>query len=351
MQMSINGPTYQDPVQLDNFYRLAVQRIEAIPGVEAAATVTSLPLELGPDLGYKVVGQEGEYGAQWRAITPDYFNALRIRLIRGRAFAIADTSQATPVVIVNESFAKRHWPGRDAVGERIVIGANQNVGDPPRLIVGVVADVKEGGLDSNPPLITYLPTAQVPPTAARMINALIPAHWVIRTKGDPLTVVQAVKKELRAVDPLQAVSKIRTMDQVLSESLSIRSISAGLLGVFAALALLLASIGVYGVMSYSIAQRTHEIGIRMALGASNGSVVGMILRQAGLIALAGVGCGLLAAGAMSQALTKLVYGISATSPSTFAGVAAVLFAVALFASYLPARRALRVDPVTALHAE
>jgi putative ABC transport system permease protein len=348
MQMSVTGPRYEDPVQLDNFYRRAVQRIETLPGVESAATVTSLPLERGPDMGYAVEGQSDEGGAQWRAVSTGYFRTLRLRLLRGRVFADSDTSQSTPVVIINESFARRHWPGREAVGERLTIGKNQNVGDPPRLIVGVVSDVKESGLDTAPPLVTYVPTSQVPRTVGKMINALIPAHWVIRARVDPMTVVNAIRNELKQVDPEQPVSNIRTMDEVLSQSLVLRSLSAGLLGVFAGLALLLAAIGVYGVMSYSVAQRTHEIGIRMALGASRNTVIGMVLRQAGVVALFGVGFGLLAAGALTKVMTSLVYGVSATNPFTFIGVALALTAVALISSYLPARRAMKVDPVIAL---
>jgi len=351
MQMSVTGPRYEDPVQLDNFYRRAVQRIETLPGVESAATATSLPLERGPDMLYAVEGQNAEGDAQWRAVSTNYFRTLKLRLLRGRLFADTDAAHSTPVVIINESFARRHWPGREAVGERITIGKNQGVGDPPRIIVGVVSDVKESGLDTAPPLVTYVPTSQVPPAVGKMINSLIPAHWLIRTSVDPMTVVQSVRNELKQVDAEQPVSNIRTMDEVLSQSLVLRSLSAGLLGVFAGLALLLAAIGVYGVMSYSVAQRTHEIGIRMALGASRQTVIGMVLRQAAVVAMFGVGFGLLAAFALSKVMATLVYGVSATNPMTFVGVALALTSVALISSYLPARRAMQVDPVIALRTE
>ena len=351
MQMSVREPRYDDPANLDSLYRHGVQRLEALPGVESAATVTSLPLELGPDFSYAIPGGTNEGGAQWRAITNEYFRVLRIPVLRGRSFAEADSARSTPVIIVNESFAKQNWPRSDGLGERVILHQRQGVDEPPRVVVGVVGDVREKGLSNAAPTVMYLPAGQVPAEVNQAITALLPAHWVIRTKADPRALLPAIRNELRAIAPEHPVSNIRTMEQVAGQSLILQNLSAGLLGVFAGLALLLAAVGVYGVMAYSVGQRTHEIGIRLALGARPVGITRMILGQAGMVALAGVAVGLLAAGALTRTMSSILYGVSATNAFVFAGVGLLLVMVAVLASYVPARRATRVDPVVLLRHE
>jgi predicted permease len=349
MQMSLGGPRYEDPVQLDTYYRRALARLESVPGVEAAATVTSLPLERGPDFGISIEGKT-EGGAQWRAITPGYFRALRIPLMLGRTLAGTDTAGTASVMLVNEAFVRQFLPRRNPIGVAVMLGSAPNI-DGPRQIVGVVGDVREAGLDSVPPPVMYLPAAQVPREHAVIINRLMPVNWIVRTHAEPLRMAETLRRELLTVDPLQPVSNIRSMEQVLSASLTVRDLSTWLLGIFAAIALTLAAIGIYGVMSYSVAQRSHELGIRMALGAGRPAVLGMVLRNAGVLCGVGAILGLAAAAALTRGLSTLLYGVTSVNFATYTVATAILLGVGLFAAWVPALRATRVDPVEALRHE
>lgn len=348
MQMSVTGPRYENPQVAADFYRRAGERLVAIPGIESAATVTSLPLERGPDFAFIVEDRGIEALGQWRAVTPSYFETLRIRLLRGRTFADTDTSNAGPVVIVNEALARKYWPGKDATGERITIGRNQNVGDPSRQIVGVVADVKESALDAASPEIVYVPAAQVPARVAGIINALLPVNWVIRTHNSPLAAAERVRAELRAIEPDLPVSNVRSMEQVMGQSLMIQGASAWLLSIFAGLAVVLAVTGVYGVMSYSVAIRTRELAVRAALGANSRDIAASVLRQAGKVAVVGLSLGLCGAVVLTQGMRGVLYGIAATNPLTYLATAVAITLVCLISSWLPARRAMQVDPNEAL---
>lgn len=356
MQMSLSGPRFEKPAQVDTFFRQALRRIEALPGVESAATVTSLPLELGPDFPFEIEGitQPGDTpGAQWRAVTPHYFSTLRIPLLAGRAFAETDSAESAPVILISEGLAKRYWKGGNPVGDRMMLARIQGAEfkDPTRQIIGVVANVREGGLDKEPPPVLYVPVSQVPETIHGKLRSLLPANWVIRTKVPPLNMEQTIRREFLSVDPLQPVSNVRTMDRVIGQSLTVRSFGTLLLGMFAGLALVLASVGIYGVMSYSVSQRTHEIGVRMALGADRMRMLGLVLRQALTLSLVGIAIGLAGAAALMRLLGSLLYGVEATNPITFAGVALVLVAVSVVSAIVPAHRATRIDPIQALHYE
>jgi predicted permease len=348
MQMSVVGPRYEDPRIAADLYRRAAERLVAVPGIDAAATATSLPLERGPDFAFVVEDRAVEGVAQWRAITPAYFTTLRIRLLRGRLFADTDAAASSPVVIVNEALARKYWPGRDPIGERITIGRHQKVGDPSRQIVGVVSDVKEASLDAGSPEILYLPTAQVPPRVAVMINALLPVNWIIRTRGNPLASTEQVKAELRNLEPDLPVSNVRTMDQVVGQSLVIQSASAWLLGIFAVLAVVLAVTGVYGVMSYSVAIRTQELAVRLALGAGTGDIARAVLQQALKVAGLGLAIGLAGAALLTQGMRGLLFGVAATNPLAYVTTAVVMTLVCLLSGWIPARRAMQVDPNQAL---
>ncbi len=356
MQMSLTGPKYADTARVDGFYRQVLQRVETLPGVEAAATVTNLPFEQGPDMPFNIEGRadtDDNPGAQWRAITPDYFRVMKIPLLRGRYFTLGDTGQSAPVIIINQALARRFWGDKDPIGQRITVGRvmGKELAESPRQIVGVVGDVKEFSLDKPAPLAMFVPASQVLPSVNALLNRLLPTTWVVRTAGEPLSVANSVKREILAVDRQQPVANIRTMEQVFSESIARQSFNMLLLGVFAGLALLLAAVGIYGVMAYSVSQRTHEIGIRIALGAGRGEVARMVVGQGMVLALSGVLIGLAAAFGLTRLLASLLFGVRPTEPSTFVGVSVLLAAVALVASYIPARRAMKVDPMVALRYE
>jgi predicted permease len=248
---------------------------------------------------------------------------------------------------------RKYWPKEDPLGQRITIGKGlaPEFDDHTREIVGVVGNVREFGLNNEPPPMMYVPQAQVNDALTALVNKILPIAWVVRTSMDPMTLATTVRREVVSVDPQQAVFDFRSMDQVFEKSMADRGFILLLLSVFAGTALLLAAIGIYGVMAYSVEQRAHEIGIRIALGAGRGDVLGLVVRHGMTLAGIGVAIGLAAAFGLTRVLTALLYGVKATDPLTFAGVAIVLAAVALLATWIPARRATRVDPVTALRCE
>lgn len=268
----------------------------------------------------------------------DYFRTYRIPMLTGRDFTLADGAAAPRVAVVNESLARYFFPGQSAVGERLSIGASA-----PYTIVGVVADVRMGAPRPGSPPAVYFPSAQSEPSQYGTIS--------VRTRSDPLALVPSVRAAVRSVDPEQPIADIRTMDEVLSEFMAPRRFNALLVGSFAALALTLAALGLYGAISYIVAQRTREIGIRMALGAERSDVVHSVLRQGVGLALAGVIPGIAAALALSKLLSGLLFHVESRDPVVFALVPLLLLAVAVLAVMIPARRASRVDPAIALRAE
>jgi predicted permease len=273
------------------------------------------------------------------AVTSGYFAALRIPLRRGRHFAATDVASAAPVAIVNDALVRRHWPNDDPIGRRIKVSAG-----PPgmRTIVGVVGDVRHGGLHEAPRPAVYLPHAQWSTGA----NA-----FVIRTTGDPLAALAQVRAEFRSFNPVIPLASTATLESLLDDSLRERRFHLALLGAFAVVALLLAALGVYGVMSHATSERTHEIGVRMALGARAADVLGMVMRQGATLAVAGAVGGLLGAAAVTRLLRGMLYGVTPLDPLAYVGAGVLLLAAAALACYLPARRAARLDPVRALRAE
>lgn len=355
LAMSVTESKYATTPQVANFYRQALQRIEALPGVETAAAVSGLPLDEAMSWSFNINGPwsvtRPSGAGQWRAITPSYFKVMRIPLVQGRYFTEGDAENTSPVVIINETLARQHWPNEDPIGQHLTIAMGPERVDAPRQIVGIVGDVL---LRLDKPKVSpevFVPCAQVPSKMMVFMNQIQPPNWVVRTDLDPLSLGEAVKREIQKVDRQQPVFNIRSMEQVVSTLIAPQNFNTLLMGVFAAIALLLASVGIYGVMSYSVQQRTHEIGIRIALGAQKDDVIRLVVRQGMLLALVGVAIGLAASLALTRVLSSLLYGVSARNPIIYAGVSILLVAVALLASYIPARWATKVDPMVALRHE
>jgi putative ABC transport system permease protein len=345
--VTISDKKYSDEKQRDAFYHEALERMKAIPDVQSVGAIYPLPLggnfvTFTFDIAGRAPFPPGQQPtAGRRFISPDYFKAMSIPVLKGRAFDERDRENALPVVIVNETFARRFFPGEDPVGKAIIPGEG---GDPvTRQVVGVVGDVRHAGLDAEKTPEYYVPYEQADVDTMTV---------VARTaSGNPMSVAGALRGVVAAMDKEQPVYNIRPMTQLLDESVARRRFNMMLLGGFALLALLLASIGIYGVISYSVAQRTREIGIRIALGAQIGDVIKLILKQGLALALAGLAAGLVVAFFVTKLMSSLLFGVGATDPVTFASVALILFFVALLACYIPARRAASVDPNVALRYE
>jgi predicted permease len=330
------------------FYDKLVAQIRMLPGVESAASVIRLPmLGFNASTGFTVQGKPVQQGpepnADYRAVTDDYFRTMGIPLLKGRDFTIRDSKDSPDAMIINEMLAERFFPGEDPVGKRIQIFP-----DPERWreIVGVVGNVKLLGLDAETNPTIYVPYSQNP-----YPNALRNVFLVARTSSDPKSLVASIRSELKSLDKDIPVSQVQTMEEVISGSLAQRRLSMSLLIVFAALAALLSAVGIYGVMAYIVAQRTHEIGIRMAMGAEQKDVIKMVLGDGAKLTLAGIGAGLAVAVGLTRFLQSLLYQVSATDTATYASIALLLSAVALLASYIPARRAAKVDPMEALRCD
>jgi putative ABC transport system permease protein len=354
MESSFTGTKYTRTAQVVAFGRQALDRIQAMPGVESAALASSLPLEPNFGLGFNVEGRPQDSplasgGASWRYATARYFEVFRIPILRGRAFTDRDDAAGADVAIINETFAKQFFKEQDPIGQRITIGRGMGpaFAEQPREIVGVCADARDLGLNNDPGNIMYVPLAQIRDGVMALNNRIVPLKWVVRTRNEPFAVSAAVKREVESVADL-AVANIRTMEQVTAESTAASEFNTTLLGIFAFLAILLASIGLYGLMAYSVEQRTVEFGIRLALGADFGGLRNMVLLQAMKLAVVGIAIGLVAARFLTKFMATLLFGVRPNDPIVFATVAGSLALVALLAAYIPARRALKIDPIVAL---
>ncbi|PYS82145.1 MAG: ABC transporter permease [Acidobacteria bacterium] len=337
-----------------NFFRAVEERVRALPGVEAVAVSNGVPMIGASETSFQIEGRPpAAPGKRPMSVvyypTHDFLNAMGIRLVRGRFFDEHDTQNAPLVAVIDEEFAREYFPGEDPVGK--YFAGNKEMDIPHAEIVGVVAHVKNYGLDTPGPVQAefYSSRDQVPDRFQPLLADRV--SLVVRTSSDPAAMATAVRRAVQEVDPNQPVYNVNTMEQVLSDSVASQRLSMLLLSIFAAVAMTLAAVGIYGVMSYAVAQRTHEFGIRMALGAQGGDVLRMVVRQGMLLTLVGVGAGLLGALALTRVISSLLYGVSATDPLTFAGVPLVLVAVALAACLVPARRATKVDPMVALRYE
>jgi len=346
--VSLSAPRYADMARRIEVVEQVVDRLGAAPGVRQAAASAFLPLS-GQYVSrrFAVDGRPlpepgREPYAHNNAVSPDFFRALGIPLLAGRAFTRVDGAQAPPVAVVNRAFARQTFPGEDAVGKRIRFYSARDPQPAWREIVGVVGDMRQVGLETEARPEIYVPTAQ---------NAWSSMVFYLRTDGDPLVATGAARDAVRSVDAEQPVARIATLDEVLAGSIAERRGLVLLLTLFAGLALALAAVGIYGVMSDSVSQRTHEIGIRMAIGARAGDVVKLIVRQGAVLTLLGAGLGLAGAVALTRTMASLLFEVPPVDPLTLLAVGAVLAAVAVLACYLPARRATRIDPLAALRSE
>ncbi|MDQ2855220.1 MAG: ABC transporter permease [Acidobacteriota bacterium] len=341
MRVDLTEQKYPTPEKTAQFFRELERRIGGLPGVESVGLVSELPLSGQPnDMPYTVEGRppvssDQGFDDDFRRVNQDYFATLKIPLLRGRNFTSQEVSQGAKVVVISELLASQVFPNEEPLGKRLVMGMSNQ----PFEIIGVVGDIRHRALERQPAATMYLPTYD------GWMNV------VIRTKNDPLALTTSVRKEVQTIDPDQPIAAVKSMDQWLSTAVAAPRYRTSLLGLFAALALVLAATGIYGVMSYSVTQRTHEIGVRMALGARQLDVLKLVVRQGMVLVLIGVGLGLAGAVALTRVLASLLFGVTARDPLTFVAVATLLAFVAFVACYIPARRATKVDPLVALRYE
>jgi predicted permease len=347
MQFWMTGSKYNSTSETMRFYRAVEQRIETLPGVTAAGVVAAgLPLERGGNNGVRIAGpKESEWiSMDYREITPGYFQAIGTPLKQGRGFTESDSEDSNPVVIINEAVARKYLQGQSALGKYLYVSGVLCA------VVGVVGDVKSY-LDQPAEPTTFIPAAQAKLGTSKLFEGWFPRSIVVRSTGDPLILGQALREALTAADPLVPTGAVRSMDQVLAHSLALRNFMMLLLSIFGGLALVLASVGIYGVVSFAVSQRTREIGVRMALGARPADVLRMILMEGLKLVAVGVVIGVAAALMLTRLLEGMVYGVSMRDPLIFVLVNLLMVAVSLAACYVPARRAMRVDPITALRYE
>jgi predicted permease len=361
MKTSLKGAAYEKSEAVEHLVRNGVDALRGVPGVVDASATCCIPLDGGYGLPFRIVGRplaadsQGPFhgGGGWSTVSPGYFEVFKIPVRRGRTFTDRDTSASTPVVIINEAMAREHWPKGDPLTDRLVIGKGvmrEFESEGERQIIGVVADIRNAGLDEEPQPQMWIPQAQVPDAANALNVSLTPMSWIVRTQVPPQGLSHTIQERIRQVSGLP-VSDVRTMDEIASVSVSRQRFNMWVMTVFGGCALLLAAIGIYGLMAYSVEQRTQEIGIRLALGAQVSEVRGMVVRQGMVLACIGVAIGVAAAFGLARLITSFLYGVSARDPLVFAGVPVLLAAVAFLAVWMPAARASRVDPLVALRYE
>jgi predicted permease len=346
MRVSLS-PKYSEPAQQIEFFKQLVERIEALPGAKTVGAINDLPFSGNQSItvitveGSQPVEQGKEPRIEWRQISPNYFRTMEIPLIVGRDFTLQDNRSAAPVAIINQTMARKHWPDQNPVGRRFKFGGSNST-RPWVTIVGVAGDIKHLGLNESEGPALYI---------SYLFSPRSGMYITVKSALEQADLLSAMQKEVWAIDRDQPVGRTATMNELLSRSVSEPRFYSLLLGIFAFVALAIAAVGIYGVMSYSVTQRTHEIGIRMALGAQPGDVLKLVLGKSLLLVLIGIGIGLTASAALTQALSSLLFGVTPTDPATFTGISLLLSSIALLASYIPARRATKVDPMVALRYE
>jgi predicted permease len=361
LKMSLKGAAFEKSEAVEQLVRNASERLRSIPGVELTSATCCVPLQGGYGLPFRIVGRplaadsQGPFhgGGGWMTVSPGYFEVFKIPLKKGRTFNERDMSTSTPVAIINEAMARQYWPDADPLADRIVIGKGvmrEFATEGERQIVGVVADTRSNGLDAEPQPQMWIPQAQVPDAANALNVSLTPISWIVRTQVPPQSVSTVIQEELRKSTGLP-VSDVRSMSEIAALSVSRQKFNMWVMTVFGGCALLLAAIGIYGLMAYSVQQRTQEIGIRLALGAQASQVRRMVITQGLLLAVVGVVIGLGAAFGLAELITSFLFGVRARDPLVFIGVPLLLTFVAFLAVWMPARRASSVDPLVALRYE
>ena len=346
VELALPGSKYREPHQALSFYNEVVRRVESLPGVQAVATVSTVPL--GNNVSVLNLEIEGRpqlsldhvIGAESQIVSPSYFRAMSIPLLKGRLFTDQDVEDVPGVIVINDEMAARYWPNEEVIGKRISLEDAKT--GPFLTVIGVVGNVHQVTLDSEPYPQMYQAYSQNPAWGATL---------VVRTASDPIGLISSVRAQVSSIDIDQPLYNVRTMEQVFSESISRQRFNTLLIGLFTVVALALAAVGIYGVISYSVSHRSHEIGIRMALGAQQRDILKMIIEYGLKLALIGVAIGLVAAFVLTRVMTSLLYGVSAIDPLTFAISAIILIGVALLGCYIPARRATKVEPMIALRCE
>ena len=357
MEMSLTGDRFQKTAGVAELVRNGRERLNAIPGVEVSASTCCLPMEGGFGLPFIIVGRpvdKGQpVGAGWMSASAGYFEAFKIPILRGRDFTDRDVGGAPGVVVINESMAKKYWPKEDPVGQQIIIGkgVGPEFDEPARQIIGIAGDIHNGGLGRDPFPTMIVPQAQVPDGMTALNARIGPVIWLVRTHTEPHQLISAVSEQLRQASGGFPVARVRTMDEVVVHSTARESFNMLLLSIFGASALVLASIGIYGLMAYSVQQRTQEMGIRMALGADRSRIRNLVVWQGMQLTIAGVIVGAGAAFGLTRLIASLLFGVKSWDPIVFVTVPVVLAAVALLAVWLPATRASRLDPMAALRVE
>ncbi|MDQ1474357.1 MAG: hypothetical protein QOJ99_5837 [Bryobacterales bacterium] len=359
MKISLSGPRFQKTAGVAELLRNVTEHINALPGVVTAGASCCLPLEGGFGLPFLIegralaAGEQDHGGSGYIPMAPGFFEAFKIPVLRGRSFSFRDDGASPPVAIINEVMARRFWPKGDPLTDRVVIG--KGVGpefeDAPRQIIGVVGNIRDGGLNEEPGPTIYIPTMQMPDGLTALNSRVSSTNFIVRTRVDPYSLSRPIREELQKASGGLPVAQIRSMEDVVSRSTARADFNMLLLTVFGCSALLLAAIGIYGLMAYTVQQGTQEIGIRMALGAGRSGVRNMIVLQGMRLVWAGAVLGLIAAFALTRLIASFLFGVKAWDPLVFISVPLILSAVALIAVWLPARRATKVDPMHALRYE
>lgn len=347
-EIALPWSKYPESIKQANFFQQVLDRVKTLPGVQASGAATALPLTRFNNWrlfyidGRPHASAQDYTGAGYRAISQDYFKAMGMPMLRGRELSESDHNKSERVVVINNAFAQRFFADEDPLGKRMKMGTEPGSSNPWMTVVGIVGDVKHTEIDEDARPEIYLPYLQAPQNVMTL---------AIRTTSNPESLTEALRREVQAIDPDQPLSKIATIDQLVDRSTARRRFNMLLLGTFAAAALLLASLGIYGVMSYTVTQNTREIGIRMALGAQSSDVLKLVIWQGMVLALVGVAIGIAGAFGLTRLIESLLFGVAATDTVTFIAIPAILSAVALLACYLPAYRAAKVDPMIALRHE